>query len=307
MAIEHQCQGCGGQHCAWEIRPIDQWGREADLWRAAQLNNQESISAALERKMADLHQEMERRQKMEKQLRQQAEQLAKTQQKLLHTAKLASSATLSASIAHEFGSPIFGIRNILQGLVASDQLSSQEKEMLRLGLDECQRLQKLLANLKELRHSSQGGRSPVSIHRLLDEILLQRHHSHLQKEINVHRNYDQKELRIPGVRQQLKEVFLTLLDKAEESIGHSGIIAINSEKTSEGVLISMRDNGRNLATGALEETGGMPFPSSEHGLEGTGFGLPVSSTIIQQHGGWIDAEKQAEDGWLFRIFLPSQG
>lgn len=50
LAIEHQCEGKGDKQCEWEIKPIDEWGPEADIWRQAIMTDY-SIGKDLEQKM----------------------------------------------------------------------------------------------------------------------------------------------------------------------------------------------------------------------------------------------------------------
>jgi signal transduction histidine kinase len=45
-----------------------------------------------------------------------------------------------------------------------------------------------------------------------------------------------------------------------------------------------------------------PFVSTKR--RGTGLGLSVSRRIVEDHGGWIEAESPPGQGATFRVFLP---
>ena len=49
-----------------------------------------------------------------------------------------------------------------------------------------------------------------------------------------------------------------------------------------------------------------PFFTTKPRGQGTGLGLTISYTTVQQHGGRIEVEKPADRGTIFRIWLPQQ-
>jgi signal transduction histidine kinase len=48
-----------------------------------------------------------------------------------------------------------------------------------------------------------------------------------------------------------------------------------------------------------------PFFTTKEVGNGTGLGLAVSSRIIEEHGGWIEAETLKEGGASFTVHLPN--
>jgi signal transduction histidine kinase len=66
----------------------------------------------------------------------------------------------------------------------------------------------------------------------------------------------------------------------------------------------IRDNGIGMDR-AIRQKIFSPFFSSK-GRGGTGLGLFVANTIIQQHGGTIQVESTSGQGTLFRVTLPKQ-
>jgi hypothetical protein len=51
LEIETTCVGRGDPVCTWEIRPIDEWGPEAELWRRALRSTGVSVARELEDKL----------------------------------------------------------------------------------------------------------------------------------------------------------------------------------------------------------------------------------------------------------------
>lgn len=52
LAIETLCAGKGDPHCKWEIKPVHEWGSEADRWKDALCSSKASIARELEDKLA---------------------------------------------------------------------------------------------------------------------------------------------------------------------------------------------------------------------------------------------------------------
>jgi CheY-like chemotaxis protein len=67
------------------------------------------------------------------------------------------------------------------------------------------------------------------------------------------------------------------------------------------VRISIQDHGPGIATEHLERIFDPYFTTK---TSGTGLGLAVSHTVIQNHGGFIKVESEAGRGATFHIYLP---
>jgi PAS domain S-box-containing protein len=70
------------------------------------------------------------------------------------------------------------------------------------------------------------------------------------------------------------------------------------------MMLSVRDTG----TGMDEKTMSHifePFFSTKHSGKGTGLGLTIVHSIVQQHNGFIDIESEVNKGTIFKIFFPA--
>ena len=47
-----------------------------------------------------------------------------------------------------------------------------------------------------------------------------------------------------------------------------------------------------------------PFFTTKEVGQGTGLGLPISSRIVEEHDGWIEAANAAGGGAVFTVYLP---
>jgi signal transduction histidine kinase len=81
-------------------------------------------------------------------------------------------------------------------------------------------------------------------------------------------------------------------------------IGFRVEVNHSSVLFEISDNGVGMDNETLARIF-TPFFSSK-GSEGTGLGLFVANTIVQQHGGAVDVTSASGRGTVFRVKLPRQ-
>lgn len=102
-------------------------------------------------------------------------------------------------------------------------------------------------------------------------------------------------------RTKIRQALLNLLRNAQEAISHShGIIRITAVPESEGVRITISDNGCGM-TKLQQENAFQPFTTYK--LNGTGLGLSITRQIIEAHGGQIEIQSTPNKGTVFQIFL----
>ena len=65
--------------------------------------------------------------------------------------------------------------------------------------------------------------------------------------------------------------------------------------------VAVSDTGPGIPAHILQDIF-TPFVSTKR--RGTGLGLSVSRRIVEDHGGWIDAESRPGQGATFRVCLP---
>lgn len=96
-----------------------------------------------------------------------------------------------------------------------------------------------------------------------------------------------------GVHQALLNLLNNALDACEPA---SGVVSLRChyDQDRESAVISVADNGPGLPASVMENLF-QPFHSTK-GLKGTGLGLVVTKKIVDEHGGKIEVESDAESG-----------
>jgi len=230
--------------------------------------------------------------------------LAESQNRLLHAEKLSATGNLSASIAHEFNNPIYGIRNVLEMISDEVPLGEAHQEFVSLAIKECNRMKGLILKLQDLYRPTSGIIELLNIHEVIDETLLWIQKSFINKHIVLEKHYTKDLPEISGVSDQLKQVILNLLQNAEEAISNNGgKIIIHTELFSSFIRIGIHDSGVGIDPNIIKNIFN-PFFTTKSKVKGTGLGLSVSYGIVRAHGGDIQVISEPGSGTNFIISLP---
>ena len=243
---------------------------------------------------------------LEARVEERTNQLSRTYEQLLHAEKFSAVGKLAASIAHEFGNPIIGIRNFLLGL-RSVPLEKADAEMLDLAIGECARVKDLISTLQDFNRPTTGKVASVDLHRIIEELLLLGKKKLSDRHIAVERHFSAELPIIQAVPDQIKQVLLNVIGNAEEAIPQTGgTITITTEVSGENVRVLIQDTGKGIRPKDMALIF-EPFFSTKPAVEGTGLGLSVSYGIVKRHGGDITAKSARGKGALFVITLPIDG
>lgn len=224
--------------------------------------------------------------------------------RLRQVQKMEAIGMLSSSIAHEFGNPLMGIGFLLNDLKKNSCLDAENQQLLDMGLEECNRMKKLIRDLKYFYRPSSGQMKKVDVHRLIDDILLFQKSFFKSRHILVVRKYGRELPPVTAVEDQIKQVLVNLLLNAAESMDERGGTVTISTTTDTGtVSIAIRDTGAGISPEDQENIF-LPFFSTKPEVAGTGLGLSVSYGIVQSHKGEIKVSSVPGQGATFTLVLP---
>ncbi|XZE43499.1 ATP-binding response regulator [Pirellulaceae bacterium SH467] len=111
-----------------------------------------------------------------------------------------------------------------------------------------------------------------------------------------------------GDESRLTQVFANLMHNAVKFTDRGGQISISAEQDAGALVIRLSDNGRGIGAERLSTIFGTEGSSENHGFgagEGLGIGLRLAKSIVEQHGGTIEASSEGLGrGSTFSIKLP---
>ena len=236
------------------------------------------------------------------------QRLAGIQGELLRATRLSAMGEMASGLAHELNQPLAAATNFLNAtvhLLARDDPSVLP--MVRSAVsDAAEQTLRAGAIVRRLRDFVGRGEADLNIENV-GEIV-----SEIRRVACADGAIDDRQLVVkPGSpdvialveRTQIQQVLLNLIKNASEAIGGApgGRIALSWRETTDGVEISVADNGPGLA----QEVRGrlfQPFTSTK--AFGMGIGLAICRTIVEGHGGRLSVEDNPGGGAVFRIILP---
>ena len=143
---------------------------------------------------------------------------------------------------------------------------------------------------------------PIDLHVVIHDSLALVAHDMRARQIEASVNLSSSPCIITGDQVLLQQVLVNLVMNAMDAMAETSLarrrVTISTEVRAAGVEVSVRDAG----TGLPAQINGMLFTpfvtTKEHGL---GIGLTITRTIVDAHGGTIDARNNPEGGATFTL------
>lgn len=236
-----------------------------------------------------------------KSLEDKMDQLTKTQQRLIHSEKLAAVGSMAAYVAHEIRNPLVTIGGFAKSLSRFTFDDPKMETNLNIITEEVRRLEKILNNFTDLDKSPIPEKIDVNISGIIESTCLLMENYLQEKHINLHKEYEHD---IPSILVdpvQIKQVFLNLLMNAIESMPDGGNVTVKIKAYSESIEMNVIDTGKGMSQKTIQKIFD-PFFTTKS--DGTGVGLAVSLKIIEDHGGSISAKSRPGKGTNMTISLP---
>jgi len=228
------------------------------------------------------------------------------EEKLAHSERLASIGQLATGVAHEIGNPVTGIACLAQDIQAESDSPEQVKKGLQQILSQTERITNIVSSLVNFSHVGAPLEQPteeVALRNVIDEAIKLVSLSHDGKHIDYENKCDAT-IKIEGHPQKLAQVLVNLLSNATDASSQGQSIRIDSEVHDHQVSIRIRDFGEGIREDHLTKLF-EPFFTTKTVGEGTGLGLSLAYSIIQEHDGSISVESEYGKGSQFTISFPN--
>lgn len=230
------------------------------------------------------------------------ERLRQVQAEFAHAARVSMLGELTASIAHEVNQPLAAIAtNAAAGLRWLNRPipdMAEVRSTIENMATDTRRAADIVARVHGMASRKAPERAVLSLDDVIREALLFLRHEMESRGVTILHRPDTEAALVLGDRTQLQQVIVNLAINAVQAMTQAGrdhgrIVITTAVQDATTLCCSVEDNGPGISAehaGRLFESF---FTTKESGM---GMGLPICRSIVEAHGGRIDAEGLSAEG-----------
>ncbi len=253
-----------------------------------------------------------------------------TQKQLIQSSKMASIGTMTAGVAHEINNPtnfahaasymmhdeIIKIKAFLKQLAGGDKaepevLQSFDEQFTKLieltktASEGTTRIKAIVEDLRTFARIDDSKQAQVQVTDLINSTV---HLIRTQYDsLDIGTQFDYKPI-FTCFPSKLNQVFMNIIINACQAIEHKksskskfeGRVIISTAQHNKRLIITFEDNGRGMTEQTINRIF-EPFYTTKGVGSGTGLGMAISFSIIEEHGGNINVESAVEEGTKITI------
>ncbi|OPJ63321.1 sensor histidine kinase [Clostridium chromiireducens] len=223
------------------------------------------------------------------------------------------------NISHELRTPINVIfsatqmEEIMLKSYLSDSASEDNFKYVKMMKQNCYRLLRLIENLIDITKFENGyyslNRSNHDIISLIEEVVSSVAGYIENKDISIIFDTDVEEKIIALDPEKIERIILNLLSNSVKFTPSGGSISVKIQDHKDNVCIKIKDTGSGIPEDKLESIFDR-FVQVDKSLnrshEGSGIGLSIVKSLVEQHGGKIFVKSKESQGTEFILHLPCE-
>jgi len=227
-----------------------------------------------------------------------------------HLERQVAMGALAAAIAHELNQPLGSILHNAEAadmLLASNRASVDEiREILRDIQGEDKRASQIIQRQRAMLRKHEPEQRTLDLNSVVSESLAIVAHDAQIKQVRIDTDLCSSPCAITGdpimLQQVVMNLLLNALDAMAQTPAHRRRVLVRSRIVRSLVEVSVHDCGMGIAP----EVAGLLFePFNSTKATGMGLGLTIARSIIEAHGGTIEARNNDDGGATFVLTLPS--
>lgn len=233
-------------------------------------------------------------------------QLARSE--LAHAARMATVGELTAAIAHEINQPLGAVASnadAAEMLLQSDNPPlNRVREVLRDLRAANLRASDVVNRLRTLLLKRPARVEPVDMRQAAEMVVRLLRSEAVRRRVVLTFDAEEGPLPVLGDAVQLQQVVLNLVMNGMDALADAqGERHVSLSARAEGAeaVVRVSDNGPGILPDSLPRVFDSFYTTKPHGM---GLGLSISRTIVQSHGGRIEATSDPSAGACFTVRLP---
>jgi len=233
-------------------------------------------------------------------------ELEEKKKEMIKLERLALAGQLTANIFHDIRKPVLNIKNELE-YVKEKELTEEKSSVAKAFIENISKqISFFFSMLKDLNiekfvSKTESGDEYIDINEIIKNSLNLVKYE--QKDISVKLESDKGLPAILLNPTKLTQVFSNIILNAYQAMNGKGELIISTTKTDSIIKVRIKDDGPGLDQKSKEEIF-TPFFTTKKDKEGTGLGLYISKTIINDINGKILVNSEKDKGCEFIIELP---
>jgi two-component system NtrC family sensor kinase len=239
------------------------------------------------------------------------EALFESQRQLSQSEKLAALGQVTATMAHQIGTPLNSISGYIQLMLQEGNLQPMDQDRLQIIETQLDRLADSVKNLLSFTPQPKPQFKSLEVNSILVELIKLGEPWFHTRNVKISSSLAPDLPPVLGDPTHLQTLFLNLITNALDAMPNGGQLTI---ETHEVVPPSASENGRWLeisitdtGIGITEESKKLifdPFFTTKKVGEGTGLGLAICEKIVREHFGRLEVESEVGKGTTFFVFIP---
>ena len=234
--------------------------------------------------------------------------LQELQAEIVHISRLTAMGEMASALAHELNQPLSAIANYMKGMRrlledGSDERSAMVRDAMEKAAEQAVRAGQIIHRLRDFLARGDSERRVESVNKLVEEASALALVGAKDRGVRVRFQFDPAVDPVLADKVQIQQVLLNLIRNAIEAMEgcDKRELVLSAGPAGNGmVAISVADTGTGIAPDMASQLF-QPFVTTKP--HGTGVGLSISRTIIEAHGGEIEARPNPAGGTIFRFTL----
>ena len=239
--------------------------------------------------------------------------LKKLEDQVRRSDRLSSIGTLAAGMAHEIKNPLVSISTFTQLLPERYEDEDFRNTFSRLIGKEVQRIDSIVSRLLKFSRPAKPFLQAIRLHAALEDSMNLISQQLRRKDIRLEKNLDAVNDLINGDVDLLSQAFINFFLNAIEAMQEGGTLTVSTVEIRSKWYSSRHGGSGTRIRLSIADTGcGIPAkdlarifdPFFTTKSSGTGLGLSVSHSIIDEHDATLEVETEEGKGTTFNLLFP---